>query len=73
MQMAGSIIDTCDDEVREDCFHCFETFVLRYPKEISPHVDAITSVALRYIGYDPNYNYESAFDDEMEGNDDDYQ
>ena len=39
----------------ENCLQAFESFVLRCPKEIGPHVDGIVAVALKFIKYDPNY------------------
>uniref|UniRef100_A0A3Q3GEU9 Cullin-associated and neddylation-dissociated 1 n=1 Tax=Kryptolebias marmoratus TaxID=37003 RepID=A0A3Q3GEU9_KRYMA len=51
-----------DDELREYCIQAFESFVRRCPKEVYPHVPTIISICLRYLTYDPNYN----FDDEDE-------
>jgi len=51
-----------DDELRENCFQCFESLVHRCPKEITPFLDTITKLCLDYIKYDPNY----AENDEME-------
>jgi cullin-associated NEDD8-dissociated protein 1 len=48
----------------------FESFVLRCPKEITPHLDAIVSVALRFVKHDPNYADEDE-DDQMEEDEDD--
>jgi hypothetical protein len=44
-----------DDELRENCFQCFESLILRCPKEISPFLDRIIDLCLKYIKYDPNY------------------
>ncbi|GLG95020.1 Cullin-associated NEDD8-dissociated protein 1 [Gryllus bimaculatus] len=55
-----------DDELREYCLQAFEAFVHRCPKEITPHISAITDLCLQYITYDPNYNY----DDEGEEGED---
>uniref|UniRef100_A0A673GB93 Cullin-associated NEDD8-dissociated protein 1-like n=1 Tax=Sinocyclocheilus rhinocerous TaxID=307959 RepID=A0A673GB93_9TELE len=52
-----------DDELREFCFQAFEAFVSRCPKEMSPNIQAIIKLCLKYITYDPNYNYD-ADDDE---------
>ncbi|XP_036806823.1 cullin-associated NEDD8-dissociated protein 2 isoform X2 [Oncorhynchus mykiss] len=47
-----------DDELREYCFQAFEAFVRRCPKEMSPHISTVIKLCLRYITYDPNYNYD---------------
>ncbi|XP_051551016.1 cullin-associated NEDD8-dissociated protein 1-like [Myxocyprinus asiaticus] len=54
-----------DDELREFCFQAFEAFVSRCPKEMSPHLQTIIKLCLKYISYDPNYNYDAA-DDSMD-------
>ncbi|KAK7137279.1 hypothetical protein R3I93_017381 [Phoxinus phoxinus] len=48
-----------DDELREFCFQAFEAFVSRCPKEMSPHIPTIIKLSLKYITYDPNYNYDA--------------
>ncbi|CAM9481770.1 unnamed protein product, partial [Ectocarpus sp. 8 AP-2014] len=45
------------DELRENCFQGFESFVMRCPREVTPHLSGIISVSLQYIKYDPNYSY----------------
>ncbi|KAJ7999313.1 hypothetical protein DPEC_G00193090 [Dallia pectoralis] len=47
-----------DDELREYCFQAFEAFIRRCPKEISPHVSTVIQLCLKYITFDPNYNYD---------------
>ncbi|KAK6318703.1 hypothetical protein J4Q44_G00099140 [Coregonus suidteri] len=47
-----------DDELREYCFQAFEAFVRGCPKEMSPHIPTVIKLCLRYITYDPNYNYD---------------
>ncbi|KAL5015536.1 hypothetical protein ScPMuIL_009806 [Solemya velum] len=54
-----------DDELREYCLQAFESFNRRCPKEISPFVTEIINICLKYICYDPNYNYDDD-DDSME-------
>lgn len=53
-----------DDETREFCLQAFEAFVQRCPKEITPHIPAIIKLCLKYMTYDPNYNYDE--DDEFQ-------
>ncbi|NXN92906.1 CAND1 protein, partial [Rhinopomastus cyanomelas] len=62
-----------DDELREYCFQAFESFVRsvwiccdRCPKEIAPHIPKVMGLCLKYISFDPNYNYDNEEDeDEM--------
>ncbi|XP_026279732.1 cullin-associated NEDD8-dissociated protein 1 isoform X2 [Frankliniella occidentalis] len=64
-----------DDELREYCLQACEAFVHRCPKEITPHIHLIVKLCLKYITYDPNYNYDDdngMMDDEaMETEEDD--
>jgi len=55
-------------ELRESCFAGFESFVLRCPALIRPHLDQIVYSALAYMRFDPNYTYDDddAEDDEEE-------
>uniref|UniRef100_UPI003AAB08F0 cullin-associated NEDD8-dissociated protein 1 isoform X2 n=1 Tax=Centroberyx gerrardi TaxID=166262 RepID=UPI003AAB08F0 len=66
-----------DDELREYCIQAFESFVRRCPKEVYPHVPTVISLCLRYLTYDPNYNYDDEDEDDnamdAEQNDEDYQ
>lgn len=55
-----------DDELREYCFQAFEAFIRRCPKEMSPHVPTVTQLCLKFMAFDPNYNYD---DDEEEEED----
>ncbi|XP_026534350.1 cullin-associated NEDD8-dissociated protein 1-like [Notechis scutatus] len=68
-KMIPLIIQYCnveDDELREYCFQAFESFVRRCPKEIGPHLPNVTGLCLKYITYDPNYNYDNEEEDEDE-------
>jgi len=69
------IIQFCsedDDELREYCIQAFESFVRRCPKEVSPHINSIIGICLKFLCYDPNYNYEDdENDDAMDVGDDD--
>ncbi|KAF5283424.1 hypothetical protein FQA39_LY04800 [Lamprigera yunnana] len=64
-----------DDEIREFCLQAFEAFVQWCPKEVTPHLPAIIKLCLKYMTYDPNYNYdEDDFPDDKNtemGDDDD--
>lgn len=55
-----------DDELREYCLQAFEAFVRRCPKEIKAYVPEIIGICLKYVCYDPNYNYDDAEDEDME-------
>ncbi|XP_031461103.1 cullin-associated NEDD8-dissociated protein 1-like isoform X3 [Phasianus colchicus] len=55
-----------DDELREYCFQAFESFVRRCPKEIDPHIPNVMSLCLKYITFDPNYNYDNEEEEEEE-------
>ncbi|CAM9488775.1 unnamed protein product, partial [Phaeothamnion confervicola] len=55
------------NELRENCFQGFESFVMRCPREVSSHLGAIIDVSLKYAKYDPNYNYGDSDDDENGG------
>jgi len=60
-----------DDELKENCFQCFESLVLRCPKDITPFFDQIQKLCLSYIGHDPNYEDPMEEDEEEEEDDDD--
>ena len=55
------------NELRESCFTGFQSFVLRRPHEVKPHLPQIIHAALAYMRYDPNYSY----GDEQKTNEDD--
>ncbi|CAD5120365.1 DgyrCDS8938 [Dimorphilus gyrociliatus] len=80
-----AVVNYCkqdDDEVREFCLQAFESFVIRCPKEVTPHINQIIDLCLKYITYDPNYNYDDDdenedehmmdTDEDIEEDDDDY-
>ena len=51
-------------ELRESCFAGFESFVLRCPALIQPHLGQIIHSSLAYMRFDPNYSYGDEDDDE---------
>ncbi|NXP60599.1 CAND1 protein, partial [Chloropsis cyanopogon] len=53
-----------DDELREYCFQAFESFVRRCPKEMDPHISNVMGLCLKYITFDPNYNYDNEEEEE---------
>jgi cullin-associated NEDD8-dissociated protein 1 len=59
------------NELRESCFMGFESFVLRCPAEVEPHLEKIIQAALAYMSYDPNYSYGTTDDEELEGEEED--
>jgi len=56
-------------ELRESCFAGFESFVLRCPTLIQPHLDQIVLSSLAYMRYDPNYSYEDENNEDGEEED----
>ncbi|KAM9534055.1 cullin-associated NEDD8-dissociated protein 1-like isoform 3-T3 [Guaruba guarouba] len=54
-----------DDELREYCFQAFESFVRRCPKEMEPQIPNVMGLCLKYITFDPNYNYDNEEEEEM--------
>jgi cullin-associated NEDD8-dissociated protein 1 len=60
MRLLNQYSQRDDDELREFCLQAFEAFVLvKQDDAIKPHIPAIVDLCLRYITYDPNYNYEA--------------
>jgi len=62
-------------ELRENCFQGFESFVLRCPREVVPHLQQIIQVALAFLKYDPNYSYgesDEEGDDDMNDSEDEF-
>ena len=43
-----------------------ESFVLRCPKDVSPHCEAILQLSLTFLSYDPNFT-DDAMDEDDEG------
>ncbi|KAL7408300.1 hypothetical protein ABVT39_021203 [Epinephelus coioides] len=58
-----------DDELREYCFQAFEAFIRRCPKEMSPHVATVTQLCLKFMTFDPNYNYDHEEEEEEDSMD----
>eukprot|EP00903_Cladosiphon_okamuranus_P016633 g15341.t1 len=63
------------DELRENCFQGFESFVMRCPREVTPHLTGIIEVSLQYIKYDPNYSYgdDDEEDEDVDMDNDEYE
>lgn len=59
MQLLNQYSQRDDDEIREFCLQACEAFVQRCPEAIKPHIPSIVDLCLKYITYDPNYNYEA--------------
>ncbi|KAF9982553.1 Cullin-associated NEDD8-dissociated protein 1 [Modicella reniformis] len=45
-----------DDELRENALQALEAFVLRCPTEITPYIDTVIDLSLKFLRYDPNYD-----------------
>ena len=58
-----------DEELVEYSLQAFESFVRRCPKEIAVYIKEIMDLCLKYISYDPNYNYDDESDDVEENMD----
>lgn len=54
-----------DTEMLENCLQAFESFVLRCPKEIGPHLDSIIATGIAFIKHDPNYADEEDEDEDL--------
>lgn len=52
-----------DEELREHSLQALEAFVLKCPKEVTPHIPTIIHLCLEMITYDPNYNYDDDVED----------
>ncbi|EED91192.1 hypothetical protein THAPSDRAFT_262874, partial [Thalassiosira pseudonana CCMP1335] len=64
-----------DDALRESCFAGFESFVLRCPALIQPHLGQIVHSALAYMRFDPNYSYgdeDDIIEEDAEDEEEDY-
>ncbi|XP_029683341.1 cullin-associated NEDD8-dissociated protein 1-like isoform X2 [Takifugu rubripes] len=55
-----------DDELREFCFQAFEALICRCPKEMSPHIGTVTELCLKFMTFDPNYNYDDEDEEDEE-------
>lgn len=74
-EIAPLIIKYCEDgksgdELKEDCFQCFESLISRCPKEVTPYLPKIIDLCLVYIKYDPNYAEDDAEDMETDEQED---
>jgi hypothetical protein len=47
-----------DDALRENALQALEAFIPRFPKEITPHIDPVIDLGLKFLRYDPNYDDE---------------
>uniref|UniRef100_A0A8C1RU29 Cullin-associated and neddylation-dissociated 1 n=1 Tax=Cyprinus carpio TaxID=7962 RepID=A0A8C1RU29_CYPCA len=58
-------------------FKTSSQLLFKCPKEVYPHVPTVISICLKYLTYDPNYNYDDEDEDEnamdADGLDEDYQ
>jgi hypothetical protein len=71
MDMPDEAAVSLANELRESCFMGFESFVLRCPTQVEPHLEKIIQASLAYMSYDPNYSYGMDDDgDEANNNED---
>jgi cullin-associated NEDD8-dissociated protein 1 len=59
------------NELREACLSGFESFVMRRPVQIQPHLPQIIHAALAFMRHDPNYSYGDENVDDKDGGDND--
>ncbi|KAJ3020912.1 Cullin-associated NEDD8-dissociated protein 1 [Thoreauomyces humboldtii] len=62
LPLVFELVQSSDDELRENCLHALDSFVLRCPTEMTPYIAKVTAMSLTYIKHDPNFQYEE--DDE---------
>ena len=64
-----------DCELRELCMNAFSLFITKCPLDVKSHVERIVETSLKFVSYDPNYDYgnENAEEgeDEMDFGEDD--
>ncbi len=56
------------NDLRETCLQGFESFALRCPAEIAPHLEALTHSGMAFARFDPNFCGDD--DDEAEDEED---
>ncbi|GAM20698.1 hypothetical protein SAMD00019534_038730 [Acytostelium subglobosum LB1] len=44
------------DELKENCLLCFESIIERCQKDVTPFLNDIITLSLKYIKFDPNYS-----------------
>ena len=72
LQQCDTTKSSGDAEMIESCLQAFESFVLRCPRDVASFQPTISSVALRFLSYDPNYaDDDDDADDAMDDDDDD--
>merc|ERR1719498_277575 len=50
----------------------FESFVLRCPREVTPHLPEMLRICQQFMVYDPNYTYEDDEEEDDEEEEDEY-
>lgn len=66
-----SMQNESSDELRENCFQAFESFILRCHDGITSHIERILKLVVVFSKYDPNYNYGDSDEDGDEPMDED--
>lgn len=61
-----------DDDLRDLCIQAFNSFALRCQKDVAEHMQQLCDICLRYLQHDPNYNYDSDDDEDMNSDDSDF-
>ena len=53
-----------DDELKECCMQTLESLIRRCPKYVSPHLESIINICLKFLVHDPNYSYDALEDED---------
>jgi len=54
-----------DHDIKEVCLAVYECSVRKCPKEVSGYLDEILQIALKLLGYDPNYNPDAMVQEDL--------
>ena len=58
--------ENCSDETRDYCFKIFESLVVRCGIENRQLIEKMIDYCIRFVSYDPNYNYSDFINDDFD-------